>query len=168
LWTPACDPLEVEPECPFNADATVQQGGTAKTCDDLRTTQSERCVESCRPLTPNGCDCFGCCTVPGVGGAVWLGSTFEDGEPSCDLQSLTDPTRCRPCTQVPSCTNPCEPCEICLGKSSVTDDCSGQEDAGASDNQQCDEGVQPCGLSGQEPCSSGGYCITGCCVLIVY
>jgi hypothetical protein len=38
--------------------------------------------------------------------------------------------------------------------------------AGGSGEQQCEAGVQACGLPGQDPCPADYYCITGCCIFI--
>jgi hypothetical protein len=67
---------------------------------------------------------------------------------------LNDPTRCKPCTQVPSCLNTCEHCELCVGKTTLPLDCV---------SQTCPAGVTPCGLPGQAACPAGLSCITGCC-----
>jgi hypothetical protein len=170
LWTLVCDPLEVEPSfypggpsCGYDPETTVTHLGEVKGCADLLA-QSAECGNVCGPLTPNGCDCFGCCTIPGAPTPVWLGSTLEDGTPSCDLTSVADPTRCHPCTQVASCLNPCEECELCIGKRDVPVDCVPEVDAGPIEEEQCPAGVQPCGLRNQAPCPSGQYCITGCCI----
>lgn len=108
-WADFCDPLSVAPEYPPSGDAqcgyspTTGLPGTNLGCDELRLAQSTTCQSTCLPLTPPGCDCFGCCEMPiGSGRLVWLGSTLG-GLGTCDSQSLADPERCRPCTQVPSC-----------------------------------------------------------------
>jgi hypothetical protein len=153
-WDRSCDPLEVAPECPYDPDNAA--------CESFLAEQPQRCTDACAPLTPNGCDCFGCCRFPGATTAIWLGSEV-DGMPSCSLEFVDDPTRCFPCTQVPSCLNTCEDCELCVGKRELADDCT--SDAGTT--EQCPPGFQPCGLSGQSACPSGYYCITGCCIQTV-
>ncbi|HEY5955337.1 MAG TPA: hypothetical protein VIV60_02240 [Polyangiaceae bacterium] len=108
-WSHRCDPLSIAPEyfpsgdaqCAYDAAATIP--GTGQTCDALRVTQSKTCLDTCLPRAPIGCDCFGCCELPrGSNHYVWLGSTL-DGVGSCDSKSLTDATRCRPCTPVLAC-----------------------------------------------------------------
>jgi hypothetical protein len=133
-----------------------------KDCASLMSSQPSACDQVCRPLTPNGCDCFGCCQVPGLPNSIWLGSLRPDGSPSCNSKTTGVPSDCHPCTQVSSCVNPCERCELCVGKRSVPQDCSQDNDA-ASPPRQCPAGVQPCGLKGQRTCAPGYYCITGCC-----
>jgi len=157
-WSHICDPLEVAPEyypggagCEF--DPSVRINGS--TCDDLLNSQSSQCTDGALPLTPNGCDCFGCCEVAGSGITVWFGSVDEFGSPSCDTNSLDDPSLCKPCTQVTSCVNTCETCELCVGKMELPPECNLP--------QQCPAGTQVCGLLGQSACPGGYTCITGCC-----
>jgi hypothetical protein len=156
-----CDPLSVEPSfppsgeaCPY--DPTAGIGSPPASCAELAGEQEAECSGVCGPLTPNGCDCFGCCEAPGAPTPIWLGSEL-DGLPSCTRDTLDDPDRCRPCTQVPGCLNPCEDCELCIGKPNLPDACDGGQ-------QRCPAGAPPCSLEGQSPCPQGKYCVTGCCV----
>jgi len=187
-WTHECDPNEVgdpghpEPasKCPYDPDANVP--GTNLTCDTLKMTQSDVCGTVCGPLTPNGCDCFGCCELPAGGGKfVWLGSEDEaTGEGSCTIADIADPLKCEPCLPVPSCLNDCGLCELCIGKTTVPPECNpsgtggsggagpggggpGGGGAGGGGSMQCPSGVQPCGLPGQASCGVDYYCVTGCC-----
>jgi hypothetical protein len=171
LWSRICDPLEVEPaydpsgvDCAFDPTITLQQLGGPRSCTDLDQSQAAGCGTFCGPLTPNGCDCFGCCAIEGGATPVWIGSTDDQGNPTCDLSTAADATRCRPCTQVASCLNPCDHCELCIGKPVPPADCS--SDSGTTG--QCPNGLPACGLPGQAPCDAGSYCITGCCVVLVY
>jgi hypothetical protein len=168
FWSHQCDPLEAvgdgspEPaaECPY--DLTVDIVGTALSCAELSQAQSEACTTFCAPLVPNGCDCFGCCELPaGSGQYGWLGSeTLADGSGACSSATIGDPTKCLPCTPVMGCFNDCAPCEMCIGKPSLPDDCAGPDGTPA---QTCPAGIQPCGLPCQPSCPAGAYCITGCC-----
>ncbi|MEZ4221186.1 MAG: hypothetical protein R3B13_09660 [Polyangiaceae bacterium] len=158
-WSHKCDPLAVAPDyppegsqCSYNPNANIP--GTSQSCSQLSTTQSNQCGSYCGPLVPNGCDCFGCCAIPGVGYTVYLGSEDSGGNGTCNLQNLTDPSKCKPCTQVSACLNTCENCEICLGKPTLPPECNGQT---------CPPGIQQCGLPGQDPCAAGFFCVTGCC-----
>lgn len=171
-WNHQCDPLAQAPSFPPSADAkcahdpAANTAGTTKTCSELEAAQSAKCLDYCRPLTPNGCDCFGCCELPaGSGSYVWLGST-DGNVGSCDRDNLLDPAKCHPCTPVKSCFNDCGPCELCVGRESPAPDCA--EDAGADggEAEQCASGMQPCGAAGQAACPPGAYCITGCCIQV--
>ena len=163
-WHRSCDPLEPKVQCIYDES---KLGGR----DCPLPTQSDLCNEVCAPLTPNGCDCFGCCTFPELqGGYVYIGS--EDG---CTFATVTDPDRCQPCTPAASCLNTCERCEICLGKPTIPDDCfpgaggsGGMGGNGGSDGgMRCPPDRQECGLPGDAPCAPGEFCLTGCCLEIV-
>lgn len=173
-WNHQCDPLSVAPDYPPSGDnkcaydANANTSGTSKSCAELEQSQLPQCENYCGPLTPNGCDCFGCCELPAGGGKyVWLGSTVG-GVGSCDLANVADPTKCKPCTPVPSCLNGCAKCELCIGKDKLPPECTPTPDAGVDAGQpgQCKPGVQACGLPGQDPCPFGQYCITGCCIVV--
>lgn len=192
-WAYFCDPLEPKEGCEYD------ESELGKT--DCPNGQSDLCLQMCLPITPNGCDCFGCCTFPelegmgdgGSDGHVWIG--HED--PGCTLDSVTDPEACPPCTPEPSCWNACGRCELCLGKTTIPDDCfetppdggtpadggsgtggggtggsgtggSGTAGSGGSGSGgRCPPGIQACGLPSDPPCPRGTYCITGCCVVVV-
>ena len=70
---------------------------------------------------------------------------------------------------VTSCINTCEKCELCLGKTEIPADCNPTPDAGTdaapTGGQTCSIG-QPCNAAA--PCPSGLYCVTGCCIEIVF
>lgn len=160
LWSHRCDPLEIPPDynpagsaCEYDPSTIV----SGQSCFDMMSFQSSDCLDFCVPLTPNGCDCFGCCEVPGTGQFFWLGSEDEFGTGSCDLNSLGDPSLCKPCTPVPACEKPCGTCELCVGKTTLPASCTDQE---------CPVGADLCGLPGQADCPAGSFCITGCCQLL--
>jgi len=165
-WDHRCDSLEGFPSyypesnhgalCAY-AGPTAIVGPMNKTCADLKQIQSPQCLSTCLPLTPNGCDCFGCCELPaGTNHFVWLGSTNPQGQHCMmDTPTLLDPTLCQPCTPVMSCFKPCTKCEKCLGKAIP--------DPGCTVGEQCPAGVQPCGLPGQASCPTTQFCNTGCC-----
>ena len=46
--------------------------------------QSQHCIDYCRKLVPNGCDCFGCCVVPGAPTPIRL-------VPTCTAKDFGDP-----------------------------------------------------------------------------
>ena len=181
FWDHRCDPLSVAPNfppegdsCPFEASRV---GG--RTCP---ATQSDTCGEVCRPVTPNGCDCFGCCTfdeisgrAPGAGGPyVWIGSVFDGtNNGSCTFADVEDTSLCKPCTPVGDCLNECGRCELCIGRdpASLPADCfpppptdGGVPSDMGTPSLRCDPGVQACGLPGDALCGPDYYCVTGCCV----
>jgi len=167
-WSRSCDPLMPKAQCTYNENLL---GGKDCPLPD----QSALCEEICTPLTPNGCDCFGCCTFPELNGSfVYIGS--EDG---CTFDTVTDPAHCQACTPASSCLNTCERCEICLGKPTIPDDCfpgtggsggmggSGGTGGTGGGGERCPEGKQVCGLDGDDPCMAGSFCLTGCCTEII-
>jgi len=160
----SCDPLSVAPDYPPSGDekcAYVESGsvpGLGASCAEVSTSQPQACLDACLPLTPNGCDCFGCCELPaGSDRFVWIGSSATSGTGTCTEDVLGDPSLCKPCTPVTSCFNACDPCEVCAGRP--------MPDASCGDSvERCALGRPTCGQPGEEPCGSGSYCITGCCV----
>ncbi len=172
-WDRRCDPLEPKDGCVYN-EALI---GAANYCPDP---QPELCESTCGALTPNGCDCFGCCTFPELnGGYVFLGS-YIGNDGTCTLNDLNDPELCRPCTPAGNCLNTCERCEICLGKPTIPEDCfpgtggsggsggsggtGGMSGTGGSGGSlRCPPDKQECGLPGDAACPAGSFCLTGCC-----
>jgi hypothetical protein len=178
-WDKRCDPLSP------GGDGMCRHTTPTPPSARCAAEQSMACLDFCLPRTPNGCDCFGCCELPARSGRfVFLGTTGADGNPSCTREHVDDPARCRPCMPHPSCVNPCERCELCVGRDPATipADCfppppadgglpvdggpppdgATPVDMGAPD-PRCSGGRQPCGLPGDPPCPSGLYCLTGCC-----
>jgi hypothetical protein len=176
-WNHTCDPNSVPPnyypepeqgtKCTYDMNANTP--GTNKSCAELNLEQDKVCHDYCGPLTPNGCDCFGCCELPpGKGTFVFLGSKDAmTGLPSCSLKDLADPDKCHPCKPVDACLNGCGVCELCVGKDTLPPECfpdgGGMGGAGGGGSMQCPEGITPCGVPGQAPCPPNYYCITGCC-----
>jgi hypothetical protein len=185
FWDHRCDTLEVSPSyhpegmlCEY--DATLVDD---RTCPAM---QSATCLDVCRPLTPNGCDCFGCCTFDAIDGRsaamggeyVWLGSVVDGtNDGTCTLADVTDTSLCRPCTPVADCFNDCGRCELCVGRDTLPPECvapppppPGTDGGpppmwdGGVPPPRCDPGVQPCGLASDPACAAGYYCVTGCCV----
>jgi hypothetical protein len=172
-WSRSCDPLEPKVQCMHDPGLLG-----SKDCPD---TQSQLCEDVCASLTPNGCDCFGCCTFPDLTGRpveeggeyVYIGS-----ESGCTFKTVTDTESCQPCTPVEgNCLNTCERCEICLGKPTIPADCfpgtggsggmGGSGGAGGSDGgDRCPPDTQACGLPGDARCAGGGFCLTGCCIIV--
>jgi hypothetical protein len=160
FWSHKCDPNEVAPDfypegpaCAYDPNANIP--GSNQSCAQLQVSQSQICLDFCGPLTPNGCDCFGCCDVPGAPTPIWLGSVDGNGDGSCTLADIADPTKCHPCQIVSGCFNTCDNCEICLGKPTLPPECLCQE---------CPPGAQLCGAPCGTPCSPLEFCNNGCCV----
>jgi hypothetical protein len=140
-WRAGCDPRNSFPRC---------------TAPTLCPSPTQRCRDWCLPLTPNGCDCFGCCQVRvnGTSATVLIGE-FS----SCASDVFGDTARCPACTQNPSCLNPCQPGEICFGGADVPP--TPGEPA-----PRCAPGQIACGKDTSTPaclCPAGTYCVTGCC-----
>ncbi len=169
FWDHRCDPLSVGPTydpegptCEYEADRVGSR--------DCPAAQSDTCGTVCSPLTPNGCDCFGCCTFDDIRGRsaanggeyVWIGSVAEGtNDGTCNFDDVTDTTACRPCTPVGDCLNECGECELCIGRATLPASCY-EVDAGVP--YRCAEGQQECGLPGDSECGLDYYCVTGCCV----
>lgn len=168
-WDHRCDPLSVAPNfppegssCPYTPSSV---GGM--TCP---ATQPAQCLNSCRPITPNGCDCFGCCTFPALRGRpaamggeyVWLGSRNAEGVGTCTLANVTDTSACQSCTPVPSCFNDCGPCEVCIGRPMPPPECfpSSMPDGGVPGSDGGDGGGSS--SDGSVPTTDGGTPATQC------
>lgn len=195
-WDHECDPNEQGaptntcsvascPEIGCNYNANTKVGGAPvppgqNDCTYLLNNQSTACTNFCKPLTPNGCDCFGCCENPYAKGTfVYAGSVDQNGNPTCkaDQATLNDPSKCKPCEPVMGCFNACGHCEVCFGGAPPPPDCN--PGAGSTDmagvppstdmagQAQCPDGVQPCGLPGEAACNPGYYCVTGCCQALI-
>ncbi|MCA9664300.1 MAG: hypothetical protein KC503_01895 [Myxococcales bacterium] len=160
-WNLKCDPkspgANAAKACPYDPNY--------KNCP---TTQSAACIKNCRALTPNGCDCFGCCQVfiNGTPRTIYLGSG-----PECSVKT---PDKCAECTQVADCNNDCGECELCLGKTiddlpakcfASTPDAGPGQDASAPKLPTCSDGLTPC-LANTD-CPAGLYCVTGCCIAAI-
>jgi hypothetical protein len=143
-----CDPLAPDAlECPFNNPPPPNAN-----CDGKPTTT---CLDVCKPLTPNGCDCFGCCELPGgSGNFVYIGTKDANDVPTCTIANAKDPSKCAKCTPMKDCFDGCDTCELCLGKDTVPPECTPE--------QQCPGGT-PCDPKAVNPCPGGEYCLTGCC-----
>ena len=156
-------------DCFFDGDSGAGNDG----CKDSNEPSLE-CQNFCAPLTPNGCDCFGCCTVTLSDGGT---TTVQLGGTCSDADLIEDTSACEPCTQSETCVNECGECELCPGKvladipeSCGSDNGDGDGDgdgdgSGGSPNFSCDNGATPCTSSAE--CGGNGYCQTGCCVDIV-
>ncbi|MFK7988342.1 MAG: hypothetical protein AB8I08_20140 [Sandaracinaceae bacterium] len=172
-WDHRCDPLEPDsdPACSYQEPPWT---GPINCPDE----QEDACEDFCRPLVPNGCDCFGCCNLP-AGGDRWvfIGSVDGDGTPTCNIDDMEDDEACHPCTPVDNCLNDCGECELCLGRTELPPSClptppgdagtlpdggpAPMPDGGLPD--LCGDGRQTCGIPGAAACPDGFFCLTGCC-----
>lgn len=151
-WSLACDPLSVAPDYPPSGEARCKYGSTMGVdCSTVGTTQPQTCLDACLPLVPNGCDCFGCCELPGGSGNYHYLGTGR-GDQACQRDTLDDPLACPPCTPVKSCFNDCGKCETCVDK---------LPDPSCTPGSACPGGAAECGADA--PCEFGDYCVTGCC-----
>lgn len=158
-WNLKCDPKSTSAQCAYDP--------AFKNCPK---TQSDACRNFCAKLTPNGCDCFGCCSVLGKDGKtydVMLSST-------CSIDSVADPAKCSTCTKNTQCENTCGECELCLGKTTVPESCNPPApDAGTADSGTPPPPSNTCSIPGAQacnattPCPGGTYCVTGCCIQII-
>lgn len=151
-------------------------GELSETDPDCRVTQT--CIDFCRRLTPNGCDCFGCCRVE-----LETGSTIAVTlSPTCSLSNATDPEACPRCEPSTQCSNECGECELCPGReeADLPETCqpsepqqppaAPEETPTAPDepppSYTCDEGLQVCGTA-LPACADGDYCSMGCCLPMI-
>lgn len=145
--------------------------------DDPACAVTEQCRNNCLPLAPNGCDCFGCCSVDVTDG----GTVDVKLDAACSVEKLGDPEACTPCTKSTACENTCDRCELCAGKTvdDLPDDCNQPppveqppaeqppaeqppaEQPPPVDDDACD-GNATC--SAEQPCVAGQFCSQGCCI----
>jgi hypothetical protein len=128
---------------------------------------SQTCLDYCGARTPNGCDCFGCCTIQ-----------FDSGDTidiltttGCDFDNIEDEDACPRCTKTSQCENTCGECELCPGKTveDLPEECEQDPPAGGSTGDPppdytC-EGAEVCAEN--IPCETGYYCSLGCCMPVV-
>jgi hypothetical protein len=119
-------------------------------------TLSDECKANCGPLTPPGCDCFGCCTIC-EGTECHDVITNPAVAPNCDVDVLDDPASCPPCNKVADCGTDCDPanCILCPGQT--------PEDLPA----ECTDPVCPNDLTEcttTADCLSNQFCSQGCCI----
>jgi hypothetical protein len=159
------DGCRLPTSCLSMGNASSGRGG-CNSCE-----QTDKCKSFCKAYTPNGCDCFGCCTVRLQNGSnvnVALGS-------GCQIDG-NNVTGCNTCVPNDSCRNECGKCELCPGKTlaDLPADClqTPPNDAGTPNDagppppsHTCDDGATACG-AGMPSCAGGFSCSFGCCVLI--
>jgi hypothetical protein len=170
-WPGKCLVGSTDKKCPYDPVAAADP----KQCPP----PSKKCVDYCRPLTPKGCDCAGCCDIytplPDGGTTVHTVKLVA----GCTTEALGDPTKCPVCAKIPECSNPCGKCEWCLGKTSLPPECfppppvdAGTDAPPGTDTAPPpDTGTSPLcpppalgDCSPTKPCAAGQYCLTGCCI----
>lgn len=138
-------------DCPADIDPNFDR---ATDCPAV----SQSCIDTCFPLTPPGCDCFGCCTICDDSGCYEV-LTNPAVAPDCDLAHISDPTACPTCVKNTDCGGgDCDPsqCVLCPGQTpdDLPPDCGGMN--------SCPGSEAPCTTSGD--CGAGEYCSNGCCI----
>ncbi len=117
------------------------------------------CIEECAPLTPPGCDCFGCCTVCTAGTSDCFDILINDAvSPSCSVDDLASDD-CVKCEKSEECNGGgCDPanCILCPGQ---TDEELPPE---CGEVNECPEDGATCGTSAD--CDANQYCSSGCCI----
>lgn len=133
---------------------------------------SDACRNFCQARTPNGCDCFGCCTVSTPSGSV---NVVIGGE--CSLENIDDESVCQRCEPTEQCGNECGECELCPGKSveDLPDSCLPEAPPDEAPeggvvtpppSYTCDNGEEVC--TDTSDCSeSNYYCQLGCCLPVI-
>ncbi len=162
LFASKCLKGSTEPKCPYDPVAAADP----KQCPP----PSEKCIKYCKPLTPKGCDCAGCCQVFDPAGKMYQVKLTG----TCTYETLSDPTKCPTCAPIADCNNPCGKCDFCLGKLTLPPECyPPPPDAGVDAPPPEDAppppppGDCPAGIAKCSPsvaCPAGQYCLTGCCV----
>src|SRR3569623_1715951 len=121
----------------------------------------QQCINVCAPISPPGCDCFGCCTIcdPNNPSQCYTIDVNPAVSPDCTPDTLSDPTKCKTCTQNTVCGN-----TACGGLTCVL--CPGQDPntlpASCNGSNACPTGYQQCAADGS--CATGTYCANGCCI----
>ncbi len=145
---PGDDRCDVSSQCKEDGRPGQGGGNRCNTC-----TAATECVDRCGTVTPNGCDCFGCCEVLVPGGVVPIRLTA-----TCRMDVIDNPTLCRRCVINQSCRNPCETCEICPGRTRAELPLTCMNAVECGDKKNC---------SSPSDCDFSQFCSQGCCVPIL-
>lgn len=137
----------------YNVDACFPPLGTAQI--------PAKCVMVCEPLTPPGCDCFGCCTIcegPDCADVAINPVT----SPNCTPDKIDDPVACPRCTKTTACEGSgCggDTCVLCPGQGSgdLPPQCNGTSTC-PTDATACPDGTG---------CPNETYCSNGCCIGVI-
>ena len=145
---------------------TVDNG--ASECEEFFEDQSLECLANCEPITPNGCDCFGCCDIISETACT----NISDCGTSCTADNDCDPyyecgeVACGTDSDCPtggSCQGSpvAGACEVTTGTSCFIDEhCPDDESCIGATTGTCDVGM----------CTDSGTCDTfrGVCRHMVY
>ncbi|HEY6557975.1 MAG TPA: hypothetical protein VI072_11910 [Polyangiaceae bacterium] len=132
-------------------------GEIAQTDRACAITQS--CLDRCMPFVPQGCDCFGCCTVSTGSGPVDIQLSK-----SCTGAKLGNPKACARCEK----STTCHPPAVDAGSPPPAVDAGSPPpppppDSGAPPPNPCGD-AEECMTA--ESCNAGYQCTAGCCVSI--
>lgn len=123
-------------------------------------TVTQECTDNCAPLTPPGCDCFGCCTICNDMGCFDI-VTNPAIAPDCTAADAHDPALCPPCVQNEDCGgDSCVEFECVLCPGQTEDDLPPE-----CDGAECPGGLTVCTTS--DDCASDEFCSTGCCIRVI-
>jgi len=121
---------------------------------------SDECRNNCQPLTPPGCDCFGCCTICNDAGCFDV-LTNPAVAPDCTASVVDDESKCPRCMKAADCGgSDCTEFECVLCPGQTVEDLPPECDA-----TECPGGLTPCTSNGD--CTTQEFCQTGCCVRII-
>ena len=158
-WQLKCDPKSVEPKCPYDqqyADQHTTDARCRRRSRSLRRQLPQAGAERLRLLR----------LLPDPGRA-------DAHPPRGDLHGgrLRQPGEVPACTQVTQCSNPCDHCEICIGKPTLPSDCTTTTPDAGTDGppppNNCGSDFVPCGPgtpTSADGCGPNYGCITGCCI----
>ena len=155
-WQLKCDPMTNNASCPY--DAAYAQSHMTE-CS-VSASQSGKCIDSCRKLVPNGCDCFGCCAIPGATTPIRLA-------PRAPRPTSATPPSARRARRSPSARSRANAARSASASRRSLPTAhpydGGVPDAGTPYN--CPAGYMACGQYGIDPalCPEGTGCVTGCC-----
>jgi hypothetical protein len=124
--------------------------------------QDAECLQSCLPLTPVGCDCYGCCTVCNPATDDCADILINPAlAPDCGPEDIGAATmsECFACVKVDACNGgECnddpDDCILCPGQTDedLPDACNG--------TNQCPSSTA---CETTSDCPAGDYCSVGCC-----
>ena len=143
---------------PPGADCPREFGGPDLDPADCEIAQE--CINNCAPLTPPGCDCFGCCTICNDMGCFDV-VTNPAVAPDCTAAVAHDSALCPTCVQNTECGGvDCVEFECVLCPGQTEEDLPPECEAA-----ECPGGLTPCASS--DDCASDEFCNTGCCIRVI-